>query len=123
VPREGAVDLDLADKIAVVTGAGRGIGLALTTALADEGAPVLAASRSIETLEGLSNVTLVASDLSMPEAPAALIERAMQEFGRANYVIAGGLIKTTMTEAMRRQQLTSPIQTGGLRWSRVPALG
>ena len=32
------MDLELADKVAVVTGAGKGIGLAITKALVDEGA-------------------------------------------------------------------------------------
>ena len=36
------MDLQLADKIAVVTGANRGIGLAVTKALVDEGAYVVA---------------------------------------------------------------------------------
>jgi NAD(P)-dependent dehydrogenase (short-subunit alcohol dehydrogenase family) len=81
------VDLDLADKIAVVTGAGRGIGLAVTTALAAEGARVLAASRSTESLERLANVTAVAIDLSEPQAPAALMERATQEFGRVDILV------------------------------------
>ena len=48
------MDLQLADKIAVVTGANRGIGLAVTKALVDEGAYVVAGSRSIDNLDGLA---------------------------------------------------------------------
>ena len=55
------MDLELADKIAVVTGANRGIGLAVTKALVDEGAYVVAGSRSTDNLDGLDRVTSVSS--------------------------------------------------------------
>ncbi len=41
------MDLHLSDRIAVVTGASSGIGLAVTRALVDEGARVLTGSRSV----------------------------------------------------------------------------
>ena len=40
------MDLGLADKVAVVTGASKGIGLAVTRSLADEGAHVVAGART-----------------------------------------------------------------------------
>ena len=51
------MDLNLAGKVAVVTGAGKGIGMATTRALADEGAHVVAGSRTTGTLDGLKGVT------------------------------------------------------------------
>jgi NAD(P)-dependent dehydrogenase (short-subunit alcohol dehydrogenase family) len=81
------MDLELTGKIAVVTGAGRGIGLAATRALVDEGAHVVAASRSTESLDGLAGVTPVAFDLSLPDAPAGLIQRTVEEHGRVDVLV------------------------------------
>ena len=81
------MDLALADKVAVVTGAGAGIGLAVTKALAEEGALVVAGSRSTETLDGLDRVTGVAADLSEADAPAQLIQRAIDDRGRLDVLV------------------------------------
>ena len=50
------MDLQLAGKVAVVTGASKGIGLAITKALAEEGALVVAGARGTDSLEGLDGV-------------------------------------------------------------------
>jgi NAD(P)-dependent dehydrogenase (short-subunit alcohol dehydrogenase family) len=42
------MDLQLTDKVAVVTGASKGIGLAVTRTLADEGALVVAADYALD---------------------------------------------------------------------------
>src|SRR5262249_60242797 len=64
------MDLGLNGKIAVVTGASKGIGLAITQALADEGAHVVAGARTTDSLSGLEHVTPVAVDLAAPDGPA-----------------------------------------------------
>jgi len=81
------MDLELADKVAVVTGASKGIGLAATRALVDEGAHVVAGARSTESLDGLDRVTTVAVDLAVPDGPALLIERAIQQHGRVDVLV------------------------------------
>lgn len=74
------MDLGLSGKSAVVTGASKGIGLAVTTALTSEGAHVVAGSRSrsaeLARLEDAGLVTFVPVDLSTPEGPVALIAQA-----------------------------------------------
>src|SRR5712671_4825632 len=85
---EGALmDLHLAGKVAVVTGAGKGIGLAVTRALAAEGALVFAGSRKVESLEGIDGVTPVAGDLAAEDGPAALVGRALEEGGRLDVLV------------------------------------
>jgi NAD(P)-dependent dehydrogenase (short-subunit alcohol dehydrogenase family) len=81
------MDLALTDKVAVVTGAGNGIGLAATLALLDEGAVVVAGSRTTENLKTLDGVTAVALDLMAPDAPASLVARALDEHGRVDVLV------------------------------------
>ncbi|MHA7985335.1 SDR family NAD(P)-dependent oxidoreductase [Rathayibacter sp. CAU 1779] len=74
------MELGLDGAIAIVTGAGRGIGLAVTRALLAEGARVVAASRSItpalaELADG-GAVEAVAADLTDPAVPDQLVARA-----------------------------------------------
>lgn len=81
------MDLGLADKVALVTGASKGIGLAVARALAAEGAQVVAGARTIESLEGIDRVTAVALDLATPLGPSLLIERAVEEHGRVDVLV------------------------------------
>ena len=81
------MDLKLKNKIAVVTGASKGIGLAITRALADEGAHVVAGARGTESLAGIDGVTAVALDLSKPETPVQLIQRALDDHGRVDVLV------------------------------------
>ncbi len=91
------MDLELDGKVAVVTGAGKGIGLAIVKALAAEGALVVAGSRSSATLDGIDGVTGVAIDLSAPDAPAALVQRALDEHGRVDVLVNNvGAVKLRM---------------------------
>jgi NAD(P)-dependent dehydrogenase (short-subunit alcohol dehydrogenase family) len=76
------MDLKLADKVAVVTGANKGIGLAVTEALVAEGALVVAGSRSTENLDGVDRVIAMPVDLAAPDGPGSLVQRAIDEHGR-----------------------------------------
>jgi NAD(P)-dependent dehydrogenase (short-subunit alcohol dehydrogenase family) len=81
------MDLHLTDKVAVVTGAGKGIGLAATEALAAEGAYVVAGSLSTESLDGLDRVSAVSVDLLAEDGPATLVQRAIDQHGRLDVLV------------------------------------
>ena len=81
------MDLGLADKVAVVTGANKGIGFAITKALLAEGAYVVAGSLNTGNLDGLDRVTAVAVDLAAPDGPALLVQRAVNGHGRLDVLV------------------------------------
>lgn len=76
------MDLGLAGKVAVVTGASKGIGLAVTRALVAEGATVVAGARGagadLPALEATGAVHFVPVDLTTAAGPAALVARAVE---------------------------------------------
>lgn len=82
-------------KVAVVTGAGRGIGAATAVALAQAGADVVISSRTETDLKEVAQQVeqagrrahVVPADLSDPEAAAALADAARDEFGRLDIVV------------------------------------
>ncbi|MFD9562287.1 SDR family NAD(P)-dependent oxidoreductase [Streptomyces sp. NPDC059994] len=89
------MDLQLSGRSALVTGASKGIGLAVVRTLLDEGARVVAVSRRTSPeLEKLARPELVhvAADLMDPEAPARVVARTVEEFGALDILVnnAGG---------------------------------
>jgi NAD(P)-dependent dehydrogenase (short-subunit alcohol dehydrogenase family) len=72
---------DLASKVAIVTGASRGIGLAVTRALAESGATVVAGAREtspeLDDLAGLG-VVAVKVDLNTDTGPGRLVQTALE---------------------------------------------
>ena len=85
------MDVGLAGKSVVVTGASRGIGLAIVRALAGEGARVVAAARGsspeLAELVASGKVRSVAADLIDPAAPAAIVAEAVSASGGLDVLV------------------------------------
>src|SRR5687768_9781562 len=90
------MDLQLAGKTAVVTGASKGIGLEIVRALTAEGVRVVAAARTItpelHALDGPS--TAVPVDLATTDGATTLIDRATEILGEIDVLInnVGGVV-------------------------------
>ncbi|GAA3208521.1 oxidoreductase [Dactylosporangium siamense] len=78
------MDLHLSGKTAVVTGASKGIGLAVVEALVGEGVNVVAGARSATPASGALAVEV---DLSTPDGPARLIDAAVSAFGGLDILV------------------------------------
>lgn len=95
------MDLQLAGKTALVTGASRGIGRAIAIGLGREGVHTALAARRTNLLNevaktitgaGCSQPTIIEADLYNPETPERLAAAARQQLGRVDILInaAGG---------------------------------
>ena len=72
-------------KVAIVTGASRGIGAAIVKKLAAEGAQVVACARSIESCEGAAMCQKV--DVSNSEQVDACVKATVEKFGKVDILV------------------------------------
>jgi 7-alpha-hydroxysteroid dehydrogenase len=88
------------DKVAIVTGAGRGVGAGIAVALAEVGAHVICAARTPEQIEATAErvratgrrALAVPTDVTERAQLEALVEATVAEFGRVDILVnnAGG---------------------------------
>lgn len=86
------MDLRLSNKVAIVTGASRGIGKAIAQTLSAEGMKVVLAARSSSDLEvvskSLPNQALVqAVDLREPDSANQVVAAAIEKFGKLDLLV------------------------------------
>jgi 3-oxoacyl-[acyl-carrier protein] reductase len=89
------VDLGLAGKVVVVSGASRGIGFAAAELFAAEQATLVVVSRQAGVLEaaatrlrvGGATVTPIVADLATADGPARVVDRVLGAFGRCDVLV------------------------------------
>lgn len=86
------MNLQLNDKVAIVTGASRGIGRSIAKILAAEGMRLVVVSRSQQQLEEVRESSavetlVVATDLRDPDAPATVVAAAIARFGQIDLLV------------------------------------
>jgi len=112
--------VDLTGKVAIVTGSGRGLGLAYATELARAGAAVVvndvdpavaeAAVKAITDAGGTAVAEVVAVGTS--EAAQALVDRAVEEFGRLDILVNNaGILRDTTLWKMTDEQFDAVVTT------------
>jgi 7-alpha-hydroxysteroid dehydrogenase len=102
----------LTDRVAIVTGAGRGIGAASAVALAEAGADVVLAARTDEQLRAVASqveatgrrAVVVVADLSDLDAVAGLADTAVEAFGRVDVLVnnVGGTMPRPLLDTSPR---------------------
>jgi 3-oxoacyl-[acyl-carrier protein] reductase len=94
-------DFDLTGRVAIVTGGGTGIGAATALRLAEHGADVVIAARTVEDLDRTADAVKAATgrkcltvptDVKVEDQVIALVQRTVDELGRVDILVnnAGG---------------------------------
>lgn len=94
--------MKLKDQVAIITGAGRGIGRAVALAFAREGALVALAARTTAELDTVSaqiksragRALAVPTDVTREASVAALVEKVLGEFGKVDVLVTSAGVAT-----------------------------
>jgi len=101
------MDLGLHGRVAIVTGSSRGIGRAIASSLADEGARLVLNARGAETLQAVAedltargtDVLAVAADVTTTDGCQEIFDRTLERFGQVDILVnnAGGGAAASLT--------------------------
>jgi NAD(P)-dependent dehydrogenase (short-subunit alcohol dehydrogenase family) len=129
---------ELSGKNAIVTGASRGIGAAISRSLAEAGARVVLVARSASALKEVAtdlehDPVLIAADLTRPDAPHTVMAQAEEAAGRIDILVnnAGGggasgpahTLDVAATDDSWALYLRAPILLSGLAAAHMASRG
>ena len=114
----------LTDQVAIITGAGRGVGKGIALAFAEAGADIVCTSRTLEQIEAKAveirrrgrRVLVLPADVRDAEQVENMVKKTVEEFGRLDILVnnAGTSFFSQLTEtsqkgfeAILRENLTS----------------
>jgi len=88
-------EYSLKGKVAIVTGAGRGIGKAIALTLAEAGADITVAARTTEQIERTAEeirklgrrALAVPTDVTKKEQVASVVEQTVSQFGKIDILV------------------------------------
>lgn len=138
------MEFGLKDKVAIVTGSSKGMGLAITQAYLNEGVKVMMVARNEKVLRTLTDdfrkgggiVDFIAGDVGDPELANRVVNKTKELWGRVDILInnAGGppmggflehseavwqtVIQTSLLSVIRFCQATAPIMIDN-KWGRI----
>ena len=123
----GGVGMKLRDKVAIITGAGRGIGRATALALGREGAAISLAARTAAEIETVAREVQelgaqalpVVTDITREEDVARLVQRTLDAFGRIDVLVNNAGIGIPMRDVVDLgldTQQASHWHAQGVRW-------
>jgi len=110
---------DLTGKVAIVTGASKGLGKAISIGLAKAGANIVAISRDLPAVTQTVNdvkefgkeALSLKVDVTQKEDLEKMIEQTLEKFNKIDILVnSAGLLKIGQTEEMRKEELDELIK-------------
>ena len=110
----------LSDKVAIITGASRGIGRAIALALASQGAKVVASARNVEALAKLTaeiksqggDALAVVGDVAVEDDANNLVKQAVEAYGQVDvFVNNAGITRDGLLLRMKNADWDAVLDT------------
>lgn len=110
----------LKDKVAIITGASRGIGRLVALAMASQGAKIVASARNAEALAALvaeikslgGEAAFVAGDVALEEDATTLVKQAIETYGQVDILINNaGITRDGLLMRMKSEDWDAVLNT------------